>query len=101
MLRVVRHRVSATDALDPGTVTLAPMDPSLVRPIDSDSLCQVAGRTIDDLVRPDAGYQPRRLFLVRAGAVYLAVDSALRRTLEGEGFVLDSTLSRVLSRGRP
>ena len=101
VLRVVRQRVSANTALDPGTVTLAPMDPALVRAIDNDSLCQVAGRTIDDLVRPDAGYQPRRLFLVRAGAVYLAVDSALRRTLEGEGFVLDSTLSRVLSRGRP
>src|SRR5690606_13141560 len=101
VLRAAQHRVSTTDASDAGTITLAPMDPSLVRPIDNDSLCQVAGRTIDDLVRPDAGYQPRRLFLVRAGAVYLAVDSALRRTLEGEGFVLDSTLSRVLSRGRP
>ena len=42
-------------------------------------------------------WNPRDLF----GAVYLAVDTALRRTREGEGFVLDSTLSRVLSRGRP
>ena len=101
VLHAAQHRVSTTDASDAGTLTIPPMDPSLVRPIDSDSLCQVAGRTIDDFVRPDAGYQPRRLFLVRAGAVYLAVDTALRRTPEGEAFVLDSTLSRVLSRGRP
>lgn len=101
VLRAARRRVSAADAPDAGTVTLAPMDPALIRPVDNDSLCQLAGHTIDDLVRSDAGYQPRRLFLVRAGTVYLAVDTALRRTREGEAFVLDSTLSRVLSRGRP
>lgn len=101
LLRVARHRVSATEAPDSGSVLLPPMDPALVRAIDADSLCQLAGQAIDKLVSPLTGYRPRRLFLIRAGSVYLAVDTSLRGALPREAFLLDSSVSRVLSRGRP
>lgn len=100
LVRSVQRRVSAIDAPDPGSVVLPLMESALVRAIDADSLCQRAGHTIDEIVRPFAGYRPRRLLLVRAGGVFLAVDTALRKTVPGGVFVLDSTVSRVLSRGR-
>ena len=100
LVRSVKRRVSANEAGDSGRVVLPAADSAFVRGIDSDSLCQRAGQVIDQAVHPLTGYRPRRLFLIRAGNVYLVVDSSLQKSTAGEAFVLDGAVSRALSRGR-
>jgi hypothetical protein len=95
-----KRRVSLKQTVDSGLTALLAADSSLVRAIDADSLCQRAGQAIDRFRSPLIAYRPRRIFLIRAGSAYLAVDTSLHRSTAGEAFVLDSFLSRVLSRGR-
>jgi hypothetical protein len=95
-----KRRVSTKTKADSSLVALPATDSSLVRAIDADSLCQLAGRAIDRTRSMLVSYRPRRFFLVRAGDSYLAVDTSLGRSTAGDAFQLDSTLSRVLSRGR-
>ncbi len=100
LVRSARRRVSTNEQDDAGVVPLPAADSSLVRAIDADSLCHRAGEAIDQFRSLLIVYRPRRIFLIRAGHVYLAVDTSLRRSSSGEAFVLDSSLSHVLGRGR-
>jgi hypothetical protein len=63
--------------------------------IASDSLCDRAGRLInDDQYLPDT--TTRRVFLIRVGNRYWAEDSTLPRESRIPAYVLDSTLSTVV-----
>jgi len=95
-----KRRVASSERADSGLVALPATDTSLIHAIDADSLCQRAGHAIDQSRSMLISYRPRRFFLVRAGDVYLAVDTSLARSTSREAFVLDSSLTRVLSRGR-
>jgi hypothetical protein len=95
-----KRRVSSNRKADSGSVALPATDSSRVHAIDADSLCVRAGQAIDQSRSMLVSYRPRRFFLIRAGDVYLAVDTSLVRSTSGVAFLLDSTLSRVLSRGR-
>jgi len=94
-----KRRVSTGEKADSGVVTLPAADSSLVRAIDADSLCQRAVQAIDQS-RLLPRFKPRRLYLIMVGHVYFALDTSLQRTTSGAGFVLDSSLSRTLNRGR-
>lgn len=73
------------------------LDSSLVRPVQIDSLCQLAVRTINRERRvPDT--TSRTVHLVSIGSVYWADDPTLRAGEYTLSFVLDSTLTTVLSR---
>jgi hypothetical protein len=100
LVGAVKRRASRNAPGESGVIVLPAADSSLVRAIDVDSLCQRAGQAIDHSRSLLITYRPRRIFLIRAGNVYLAVDTSLRTSTSGEAFVLDSSLARVLSRGR-
>jgi hypothetical protein len=72
-------------------------DQHRIVPVQTDSLCLVAARTINrDLQQPDS--LPRSIYLLKVGKLYWAVD---RTTNVGRFYtvlIVDSTLTRILHR---
>ena len=93
-----RFLVSApTQAKMRGILNVDAMDPALVKPIQSDSLCTLAARTINrDQKQPDT--TSRTVYLVRMGRVYWAEDTTMHAGEWIRSVIMDSTLTRILSR---
>ena len=71
------------------------LDPSVVQPVRSDSLCRIAGRTMNHAWNiPDSA--SRRVYLVRVGQRFWAEDAGLAGGEFKAVFILDSTLTRVV-----
>ena len=93
-----RHLVSApSQAKMRGILNVDAMDPALVKPIQWDSLCNLAGRTISrDRNQPDT--TSRTVYLVSMGRVYWAEDTTIQAGEFVGTYILDSSLTKVLSR---
>ena len=93
-----RFLVSApTQAKMRGILNVDAMDPALVKPIQWDSLCNLAGRTISrDRNQPDT--TSRTVYLVSMGRVYWAEDTTIQAGEFVGTYILDSSLTKVLSR---
>jgi hypothetical protein len=72
-------------------------DTNRIQPVQDDSLCRLAALTINrDMHKPDS--TSRHIYMLTEGSYYLALDPAL---LGGEfhtGYLLDSTLTKVVER---
>lgn len=86
------ERVAVRDSL-----RMVPVAASLVQAVSSDSLCALAGRTIDVAISAPVTTS-RRVYLVKAGPRYWAEDTSMHVAGHQQAFVLDSTLSIVLQR---
>ena len=72
------------------------VDSAVIRPIQSDSLCILAARTIN---RSHGGVDSSRtIYLVQLGHVFWAEDTTIRAGEYVQTFILDSTLTTILSK---
>lgn len=72
-------------------------DTTEIRPVTDDSLCARAGVTVNrDRGLPDS--TTRHIYLITEGRFFLALDPALAGGEFHTGYLLDSTLSKVLER---
>lgn len=75
---------------------LPAMDSALVRPIELDSLCRQAVQTIN---QERGGIDSSRMvYLVQVGRVYWAEDPKIQAGEYVKTFIMDSTLTTILSR---
>jgi hypothetical protein len=93
------ERSISEDARRSSTATGSGRDSALVQPITADSVCWIAARVINRADRlPEL--KRRKLFMVKAGKLYFAVDWAIYSPGERPGFVIDSSLRIIVSRFR-
>ena len=72
-------------------------DQRRIFPLQSDSLCRIAARTISrDLQQPDS--TPRSIYLLKVGKLYWAVDRSVKGGVFYVVYIVDSTLTRLLFR---
>ena len=72
------------------------LDSALVHAVQSDSLCSLAAQTIN---RARGGIDSSRtIYLVKAGSVYWAEDRSIRAGEYIVTFILDSSLTAILSK---
>ena len=98
LMGYLRNFVSNPKLAGMRTVVMLPaVDPSLIRAVQSDSLCSLAVIALNDgRPRPDSASHP--IYLVRVGEVYYAIDRKIRAGEYVMAAVLDSTLTKILSR---
>jgi hypothetical protein len=78
-------------------VMLPSIDPSLVQAVQSDSLCSLTVVALyNGHSRPDSA--SHQVYLVHVGNVYYAMDTTIRMGEYIRAAVLDSTLTKILSR---
>ncbi|MGH7522703.1 MAG: hypothetical protein ACREK8_00135 [Gemmatimonadales bacterium] len=66
-------------------------------PLQSDSLCRIAARTINrDQQQPDS--VPRSIYLLKVGKLYWAVDRSVNTGRFYTVFIVDGTLTKILFR---
>lgn len=76
---------------------LPSIDAQLVQAVHSDSLCDLAARALfNGHRRPDSA--SHQVYLFRVGSVYYVMDTTLSMGEYIRAAVLDSTLTRILSR---
>lgn len=98
---ILNHqRYNLQHNLSPGhwqTVGLTRADTNLIQPVKNDSLCNIAGVTINrDMHEPDSTV--RAIYLVTEGRYYIAIDHKLMGGEFVTAFFLDSTLTKVITR---
>jgi hypothetical protein len=72
-------------------------DQNRIVPLQSDSLCRIAARTINrDLQQPDS--VPRSIYLLKVGKLFWAVDRSVNAGRFYTVFIVDGTLTRILYR---
>ena len=68
-----------------------------ILPVQNDSICRVAARTVNrDLQQPDS--TPRALYLLRVGKLYWVVDRSVNVGRFYTVLIVDGTLTRILHR---
>lgn len=73
------------------------IDQTRIVPVQSDSLCRLAARTVNrDLQQPDSVV--RAIYLLRVGRLYWAVDRSVNAGRFYTVLIVDGTLTRILHR---
>lgn len=97
LVAYIRRTLSGPEPRARLAMKLPLVDSSQVRPVASDSLCDIAAATINRSRRLPAT-TPRTLYIVAVGNVYFVEDTTLRGGEYGQGYVMDSLLTGILGK---